>query len=411
MAVSQARLDRYRADVDAYGDAAASYVEEYIAALISGNPGMAVNELRDEAIEAIEDSLNAFGDQASALALDLFDEIAEAYGIDADTAIYDTVPREMIDGGVRFRAIGLADGRVNAFTRDVADLTRYYIHRSTFENMERNCERNDLRYARVPSGRETCGFCFMLSSRGFVYRSEQTAGSSNAYHENCDCVIVPGFEGVPWNEQVEGYGPDAMRDRWRSCLDTIGGDDALRSEWDSMDPKSKARYKGDTDGERYRRFFQARVIAEAETRDFRWLNTGKEPPITFETKQLEREVKELRPQEIETAKLLRTFGVPVDFQVDARKYINDGGMEISVGLPDFANGYEIKTLKSASTYNTINGYVKNASKKEGARFLCFDNTGGAIDDSELVRFIKRSQAFRRGRIYIISSTGEYKFVR
>ena len=120
---------------------------------------------------------------------------------------------------------------------------------------------------------------------------------------------------------------------------------------------------------------------------------------------------ELRPQEIETAKLLRTFGVPVDFQVDVRKYIKDGGMEISVGLPDFANGYEIKTLKSASTYNTINGYVKNASKKEGARFLCFDNTGGAIDDSELVRFIKRSQAFRRGRIYIISSTGEYKFVR
>lgn len=281
MAVSQARLDRYRADVDAYGDAAASYVEQYIAALIAGNPGMAVNELRDEAIEAVEDSLNAFGDQASALALDLFDEITGAYGIEADTAIYDTVPREMIDGGVRFRAIDLADGRVDAFTRDVADLTRYYIHRSAFENMERNCERNDLRYARVPSGRETCGFCFMLSSRGFVYRSEQTAGSSNAYHDNCDCVIVPGFEGLPWSEQVEGYDPDAMYDRWKGCLDTIGGDDALRSEWDAMDAKSKARYKGDTDGERYRRFFQARVIAEVETRDFRWLNTGDIPDVDY----------------------------------------------------------------------------------------------------------------------------------
>lgn len=308
MAVTQARLDRYRADVDAYGDAAASYVEQYIAALIAGTPGMAVNELRDEAIEAVEDSLNAFGDQASALALDLFDEITEAYGIEADTAIYDTVPREMIDGGVRFRAIELADGRVDAFTRDVADLTRYYIHRSAFENMERNCERNDLRYARVPSGRETCGFCFMLSSRGFVYRSEQTAGSTNAYHDNCDCVIVPGFEGVPWNEQVEGYDPDAMYERWKGCLDTVGGDDALRSEWDAMDAKSKSRYKGDTDGERYRRFYQARVIAEAETRDFRWLNTGDVPSYEIEAGAAP------KPKEIETARRLAEYGYKSRFR-------------------------------------------------------------------------------------------------
>lgn len=413
MAVSKSRLERYRSDVDACGDAAASYVEQYMRALMAGSPGMTVAEIRDEAIGAIEDSLNAFGDQASALALDLFDEIAESYGIDAEGAIDDAIPREMIDGGVRYSARKLVEGGYDAFTRDVADLSRYYIKRSAFENMERNCDRNDLRYARVPSGRETCGFCFMLSSRGFVYRSEQTAGSTHAYHRNCDCVIVPGFKDDEGDlgPQIEGYDPEGMYERWSMCQKTIGGEKALRAQWKEMDAKARSRYKGNNDSERYRKFVSAQVRREVETRDWKWLNNGDIPGITFETDALEKEIREFRPQEIETADILRKFGVPVDFHVDVKRVINEKGREISVGLPDFANGYEIKTMESASTYNTINGYIKNASKKEGVKFLCFDNSDGSIDDESLIRFIRRSQAFKRGRIYTISSTGEYRFVR
>ena len=281
MAVSKARLDRYRTDVDAYGDAAAAYVEQYLQVLMSENPGMSVAELRDEAIAAIDDALNAFGDQASALALDLFEEIVTAYGIEPDTGIESVIPREMVEDGVRYRARDLVEGLSDKFTRDVADLSRYYIHRSAFENMERNCARNDLRYARVPSGRETCGFCFMLSSRGFVYRSEETAGSTHAYHDHCDCVIVPGYKGVPWDEQVEGYDPYAMRERWYDCQTAVGTDDELRERWKSMTDKQRARYKGKSDGERYRRFVNAQAIREAETRDFRWLNTGEAPRIDY----------------------------------------------------------------------------------------------------------------------------------
>lgn len=281
MAVSQARLDRYRADVDAHGDAAATYVEEYLSALIAENPGAPISEIRDEAIAAIDDSLNAFGDQASTLALDLLEELADSYGVSVETAIEDVIPSEMVDGGVRYAARRLVEGDSPAFTRDVADLSRYYVHRSAFENMERNCDRNDLRYARVPSGRETCGFCFMLSSRGFVYRSEDTAGSTHAYHDHCDCVIVPGFKDLPASEQVEGYDPDEMRDRWHDCQKTVGTDSELRERWKSMTDKQRARYKGKTDGERYRRFVNAQAIREAETRDFRWLNTGEIPQIDY----------------------------------------------------------------------------------------------------------------------------------
>lgn len=282
MAVSQARLNRYRKDLDGIGDAAYSFVDEFIRATISNNPGMSVAELRNEAIDAIDSSLYAFGDQASELALDLFEEIVvDGYGFDADTIIEDVIDPDMIEGGVRYSARRLVEGDTEAFTRDVADLTRYYIKRSAMETMERNCHRNDLRYARVPSGRETCAFCFMLSSRGFVYRSEQTAGSSHAYHRDCDCVIVPGFKGLDPTDQVEGYDPDGMLDRWNECQAAAGSDSDLRDEWGSMGKKERAQYKGGSDAERYKRFVNAKAMREVETRDWRWLYTGKTPEVDY----------------------------------------------------------------------------------------------------------------------------------
>lgn len=410
--ITQARLDEYRADLDGLGDAACSFVEELIRATMANNPGMSVAELRDEAIGAIDSSLYAFGDQAAELALDLFEEIAaDGYGLDVDTAIEDAIDPDMVEGAVRYSARSLVEGDTEAFVRDAADLSRYYVKRSAMENMVRNCERNDLRYARVPSGRETCPFCFMLSSRGFVYRSEQTAGHAHAYHEHCDCVVVPGFKGLPASEQIEGYDPDGMYERWSECRKTAGSDSDFRAEWERMTKAERAEYKGSNDSERYRRFVNAKAMHEVETRDWRWLYTGEKPSITFETPELENEIRNARPQEIRTAETLRSFGVPTRFQVDVRKYINEDGNEVSVGLSDFANGYEIKTLEKASTYNTINGYIKNASKKEDAKSLCFDNSSSAMDDEKLIKFIRRSQAFRRGRIYIVSSDGEYKFVR
>lgn len=356
MRVTQARLDRYRADVDAYGDAAATYVEQYLRALMAENPGMSVAEIRDEAIEAIDDALNAFGDQASELALDLFEEVVAAYGIEPETEIESVIPREMIDSGVRYRARDLVEGLSEKFTRDVADLSRYYIHRSAFENMERNCARNDLRYARVPSGRETCGFCFMLSSRGFDYRSEETAGSTHAYHEHCDCVIVPGFKDLPASEQIEGYDPEAMLDRWHDCQATVGTDKELRERWKSMTDKQRARYKGNSDGERYRRFVNAQAIREAETRDFRWLNTGEPPRPRYES---ERARNELNRFERMTRDVLEENGFS--------QYVLERSNEHGVKTPDVLLGShetraDYKTPRGAG-FNCIDQLMRDAGKK------------------------------------------------
>lgn len=48
-------------------------------------------------------------------------------------------------------------------------------------------------YARVPVG-DTCAFCIMLASRGFVYASKRSATytkEGEKYHPNCNCVAVP----------------------------------------------------------------------------------------------------------------------------------------------------------------------------------------------------------------------------
>ncbi len=67
------------------------------------------------------------------------------------------------------------------------------------------------RYARVPSGAETCRFCIMLASRGAVYLSKDNAGAVSHYHANCDCKVVP-----DWGDDIEGYDPDEYYKLWKN---------------------------------------------------------------------------------------------------------------------------------------------------------------------------------------------------
>ena len=76
---------------------------------------------------------------------------------------------------------------------------------------KRNKPQSGVRFARVPSGGETCPFCIMLASRGAVYYSEQTAGADGHYHANCRCRIVPSW-GLA---EIEGYDPDLYYDMWK----------------------------------------------------------------------------------------------------------------------------------------------------------------------------------------------------
>lgn len=92
-----------------------------------------------------------------------------------------------------------------AVRRRVGNLARDQVKRQANRTMAENCARDGVRYARVPVGSETCGFCIMLASRGFVYTTPEAASHA---HDGCDCKVMPGFDGM----EVEGYDPDSMYD-------------------------------------------------------------------------------------------------------------------------------------------------------------------------------------------------------
>lgn len=109
-------------------------------------------------------------------------------------------------------------GDAQRFASLLADRLDYETRRAAGDNTFINGRRDPRkpRYARVPSGSETCTFCMMLASRGFVYHSELSAGSLDHYHPNCDCRVVAGFNGA--SSSVAGYDPSDWYSRWQDSM-------------------------------------------------------------------------------------------------------------------------------------------------------------------------------------------------
>lgn len=72
-------------------------------------------------------------------------------------------------------------------------------------------DRRKPRYARVPSGSETCAWCISIAGLGFQFKTRESASHS---HAGCDCVIVPSWGGFG----VAGYDPSAYSSRYNDAL-------------------------------------------------------------------------------------------------------------------------------------------------------------------------------------------------
>ena len=389
MAVSQALLDAFRAELETQAGKASSYALAYLAAMRAMFPDVGVAEVRDAAIEGIRESLSTYGDQAAALAGALFDQLAAEHGYAASSTVQSVIDDAEIERKVRYFAGSLASGKVEEFDRSVSDLTGYYVKRSAFENMVRNCERNGIRYARVPSGTETCAFCFMLSSRGFVYRSKGSASKNHrtggGYHLNCDCIVVPGFGDMPPDAQVEGYAPSKMYDRWSQCARTVGVDaeKALGSEE-----------------------LRRAVLQEVRTRDWRWLYTGEVPEVTFCEEIASGAYKKPEKHELTIAKLLSRNGFKCHFVVDRQKALGlKNGSTDWIGLPDLEGGIELKSLMNAKSVKTIDRLLRDAGKKTGLAVCVVDNSRGVVSDHDALAEVRARMAKRNVHnvIYVDSS--------
>ena len=126
-----------------------------------------------------------------------------------------------------------------------------------------------------------------LYTRSFDFKSEFSAGGAgHKFHLRCDCIIVPGTK----KTTIEGYDPDEMYTRWVECADTIG----LEPTWEN-------------------RFA---IIAECETKDFKWLNSSTPSEVTYATPKIKYSVTIDNPWEDRTAHRLAVVGIEPHFQID-----------------------------------------------------------------------------------------------
>lgn len=144
------------------------------------------------------DLLAQYGDLTATLAADRFEELT---GMAA--TLVRPVDADRANARMRWALDPLfgAEGDALARMHLLADELVKQPGRST---MFRSARSNRVRFARIPTGAETCRWCLMLASRGFVYASAQNAGEARKFHGDCNCRIA--LE----SEDAGDYDPSAL---------------------------------------------------------------------------------------------------------------------------------------------------------------------------------------------------------
>lgn len=208
-----------------------------------------VQSFRDDAIDIMTDALNTYGEGSVAAASDFFEEVMLLEGL----AISIGMPSGLITADeisriAHYQAGKLVAGDRQGFLDQIVGSTSFLVRQAANRSMwwrgglyggagfsdetdayAEHAGFYEVRYARVPQGVETCDFCLMLASRGFVYISEDTASSH--VHRSCDCIVVPGAGHYETNDlryskgdwiqdtQIEGFDLRAMRELWVKWTD------------------------------------------------------------------------------------------------------------------------------------------------------------------------------------------------
>lgn len=413
-------------NLNAIGDAAVDDLRAYCDDLFSGVDWSDADDdmrkqLRNQVIDHVNYIQETYGSASESIGSLFFDNALSNDGELANAVMEGTANNQQVSNSVRYWARHLfgENPDLDAFVGGVSAFVRRTVTHaadlSVAESAVSTNEQQDLgiRYARVPQG-PTCSFCIMLASRGFVYASRESAGELGQYHDDCNCRIVAGMPGT----EVEGYDPEGMYDRYLQCRDSIthgesGSRNPVWRDWERLSPEEQASYAEPTGGDAYNNYLDHRIVQEMSTRDRRWLYDGTVPKITYESEELKTKIEKEHPHEIRTANRLREHGIRTDFVVDEALIVDPTtGRDRKIGLADFENGYEIKTLLEASSFNTIDGYIKNASKKKNIVALVFDNSeNDLLTDEQLGQYILRSRRFKSGRIYIIGKGKSFIRIR
>ena len=179
-------------------------------------------DLREQVLAIVQPLFGVATDYAAAYAAAFYDLIrSDAVGAPLNADAYSGRNPDATEGAVRALVGKVDTSSFQVFLDLMLERADYEIKKAAADSTIHNARRDPLKpkYARVPTGAETCQFCIMLASRGFVYHTEKAAGALDHWHANCDCRVVPGFDGM----EVDGYDPDALYRTWKNS----GGAEAM----------------------------------------------------------------------------------------------------------------------------------------------------------------------------------------
>lgn len=217
--ISAAEFAAYNREVARIGDRAAADVESSVLAWCRSHEDATVAEKREAAKLIMEGFVQGYDDVAAEFAAQWYDRRAEQVGAMLEQAVtMTTYGPDSVDAVARYQAKKLAKGGDAAFAKACGEFARDDAFRSLNETIIANVGRDKdkgVRFARVPTGFETCTFCLMLASRGAVYHTRKTAGEFKHFHRRCDCKIVPGFGDDPDAELVEGVLPEELYELYK----------------------------------------------------------------------------------------------------------------------------------------------------------------------------------------------------
>lgn len=294
--LSREVLDEYSSELDEVTrDAIAELVDFLSDFDLDEMDDAARMALRDETIAKVNGIIEDYGDASAAVGADFYETMLDVVDSDGVAAMPSSVDSRRVDKAVRRCASDLFgdDADLGRFADGVSDfVARTVSHRadecvaesavSANEASTQKGRKGKKKFARVPSG-PSCGFCIMLASRGFVYATRKSAGELTRFHNRCDCRIVGGYDGM----HVEGYDPDGMYRRYKSCRETIRADakgSPVRRDWERLTAEEKAKYYDPRDPKKkpsYDQYLQRRITEEMDTRDRQWLY-GKELDPCYE---------------------------------------------------------------------------------------------------------------------------------
>lgn len=346
--------------------------------------GADVAGLRVECIEALEAIESAYCDTyAAGKAAEFYEGCRAAQGVrGAYRAVADSRrDPQALAGAVKAMIQYVVNGDTDKYRRECLSRIDTDVRRSANNCVAYNTRRDPKkpRYARVPTGGETCGFYLMLASFGFHYTTEEAASHA---HADCDCRVVPSFG----KATVKGYDADGMYSRYNDVLETLGGRDGIRAEWNALPKEEREAYiasHGKKEGAAFQKYLNKRVSQEIETRDATWFQTGSAPKVGFASEQVKNRATEA---EVRTAGRLSSHGIKSVFVQDYEAACGEDGRKFRIGLPDLDGGIELKTLgTSRNARGAMKNYLENSTNKKGLKVVVVDNSESKhITDEELV---------------------------